>query len=84
MLGLNGLTVKALITTAADNNVIFFIFQKKIRFVISCESFARQKIHMKCQLSLIFSEKIIVIIKKNSEFVRHPPQFGLALEGLTI
>ena len=33
----------------------FFFFLEKIRFDISCESSARQTIHMKCQI--LFSQK---------------------------
>ena len=41
------LTIKAPITTAADNiHKYFSFFSKKIRLDISCESSARQRIHM--------------------------------------
>ena len=56
---------KVLITTAADNILILFIylfffflyFSEKIMHDISCESFALQMIHIKCQV--LFSAKII-------------------------
>ena len=45
------LTLKAQITTAADDSLEYFFqhFSEKIRLVISCESSARQRIHMKHQ-----------------------------------
>ena len=43
------LTLKAPITTAADNNFIFFYFSKKTGIDISCELCAKQTNHMKCQ-----------------------------------
>ena len=45
------LTLKAPITTAADDiyKYLFIVFEKKIRLDISCESSARQRIHMKHQ-----------------------------------
>ena len=46
------LNLKVLSTTAADDFLIFFYFyfSKKIRLGISCESSARQMIHMKFQV----------------------------------
>ena len=45
------LTLQMLITTAADNSLIFFFyFSEKKRLDISCESSAKQMIHMKCQV----------------------------------
>ena len=41
------LTFKAPITTAADSILVFHCFSEKIRHDISCESSARQRIHMK-------------------------------------
>ena len=51
------LTLKALITTAADHihEYFFYCSSKKIRLDISCESSARQRIHMKYQA--LFSSK---------------------------
>ena len=45
------LTVKALVTTAADNirKYFFVVFSEKIRLDILSESSARQRIHMKHQ-----------------------------------
>ena len=44
------LTLKAPVTTAADDNFFnFFYFTEKTSLVISCESSAWQMIHMKCQ-----------------------------------
>ena len=43
------LTLKVPIITAADKNIFFFYFSKKIILDISCESSAWQMIHMKCQ-----------------------------------
>ena len=45
------LTLKAPITTAADDNFVlfFFYFSEKTSLDISCESSAWQMIHMKCQ-----------------------------------
>ena len=44
------LTVKAPITTKADDNFdLFFYFQMKTSLDISCESSAQQTIHMKYQ-----------------------------------
>ena len=45
------LTLKAPITTAADDNffIYFFYFSEKTSLDISCESSAWQMIHMKCQ-----------------------------------
>ena len=45
------LTLKAKITTAADDNLLLlFLFSEKISLDISCESSAaKQTIHMKCQ-----------------------------------
>ena len=45
---------------------MIFIYQIKIRLDISCELSARQKIHMKCQLSL-------KMIKKNKSTAYAPP-----------
>ena len=42
------LTLKAPITTAADN-FFYFYFSEKTSIDISCESSAWQTIHMKCQ-----------------------------------
>ena len=46
-----GLNIKAPITTAEDDilKYIFIIFSKKISLDISCESSAKQTIHMKYQ-----------------------------------
>ena len=51
------LTLKAPITTAADDihKYFFFVFSEKIRLDISCESSALQRIHMKYQA--LFSSK---------------------------
>ena len=52
------LTLKAPITIAADNvhkSNSFSLFSEKIRLDISCESSARQRIHMKHQA--LFSKK---------------------------
>ena len=51
------LTLKAPITTAADNihNIFSFFFSEKIRHDVSSESSARQRIHMKLQV--LFSLK---------------------------
>ena len=51
------LTLKAPVTTAADNihKYFFYCFPKKIRLDVSCESSARQRIHMKHQA--LFSSK---------------------------
>ena len=55
--------VKALITTAADDILICFVFfSENIRFSISCESSVQQTIHMKCQI--LFSPKNINTNKK--------------------
>ena len=43
------LTLKAPITTAADDSCFFFYFSEKTSLNISCESSAWQMIHMKCQ-----------------------------------
>ena len=48
------LTLKLPITTAAEDNfhillLLFFHFSEKISLHISCESFSKQRIHMKCQ-----------------------------------
>ena len=47
----NGLTLKAPITTAADDiyKYFFIVFSENVRLDISCESSARQRIHMKHQ-----------------------------------
>ena len=50
------LTLKAPITTAADDIIFFFhCFSEKIRLDVSSESSARQRIHMKNQA--LFSSK---------------------------
>ena len=52
------ITLKAPITTAADDihkYFFFFFFSEKIRFDVSSESSARQRIHMKNQA--LFSSK---------------------------
>ena len=51
------LTLKALITTAADDihKYFFIVFSEKIRLDVSCESSARQRIHSKHQV--LFSSK---------------------------
>ena len=52
------LTLKATITTAADDihlYIFFFFFSEKIRLDNSCESSARQRIHM--DLQALFSSK---------------------------
>ena len=50
------LTLKAPITTAADDiHKFFHCFSEKIRFDVSSESSARQRIHMKNQA--LFSSK---------------------------
>ena len=52
------LTLKALIKTAADDNLIFFYcFSGKIRLGISCESSAIWTIHMKCQALFLLKQK---------------------------
>ena len=44
------LPLKVPITTAADDNSLtFFYFSEKTSLDISCESSAKQTIHMKCQ-----------------------------------
>ena len=43
------LILKAPITTAADDNLLFYFFSEKTSLDISCESSAKQMIHMKCQ-----------------------------------
>ena len=48
ILGLLTLTLKAPITTAAVDNFSFY-FSEKTSLDISCESSAKQMIHMKCQ-----------------------------------
>ena len=50
------LIIKAPVTTAADDNFLFFYFSEKTSLDISYESSAWQMIHMKCQ-DLVFSEK---------------------------
>ena len=54
-------TFKAPITTAADDfqKYFFIVFSEKIRFDVSSESSARQRIHMKNQ-ALFFFRKIKV------------------------
>ena len=51
------LTLKAPITTAADDShkYVFIVFSEKIRFGVSSESSAWQRIHMKNQA--LFSSK---------------------------
>ena len=62
-LTLEVLTLKGPITTATDNIhkyffiVFFFFFLEKIRLDVSCESSARQRIHMKNQALFISKEK---------------------------
>ena len=53
------LTLKAPIASAVDNSVEYFLhcFSEKIGLDISCESFARQKIHMKHQAYLFWKIK---------------------------
>ena len=46
-------TLKVQITTAADDNFDFFYFSEKTSLDISCESSAKQSIH----ISIHFSEK---------------------------
>ena len=43
------LTLKAPITTAANNKYFFIVFSEKIRLDVSSESSARQRIHIKNQ-----------------------------------
>ena len=45
------MTLKAPVTTTTDDihKYFFIFFSEKIRLDISCESFARQRIHMKLQ-----------------------------------
>ena len=43
------LTLKAPITTTADDIYFFLVFSEKIRLDVSSESSARQRIHMKNQ-----------------------------------
>ena len=53
---LPSITLKAQITTAADDSLeCFYCFSEKIRLEISYESSARQRIHMKYQA--LFSSK---------------------------
>ena len=54
------LTLKAPIMTAADDihKYFFHCFSEKIRLDVSCESFARQRIHMKNQALLSLKDKI--------------------------
>ena len=64
-----------LITTAAGDILKYFFFvyfSEKIRLDISCESSARQTIHMKCQASFF-----IYFLKLE----RRLPQYYLALES---
>ena len=49
------LTLKASKKIAADDTFFHFSFSKKIRLEVSCESSAKQRIHMKCQV--LFSLK---------------------------
>ena len=53
------LTLKAPITTAADDihKYFFIVFSEKVRFDVSCESSARQKIHMKHQAVFSLKDK---------------------------
>ena len=52
------LTLKALITTAADDIHIFFhCFSEKIRLDVSSESSARQRIHLKHQALFSLKDK---------------------------
>ena len=54
------LTLKAPLTTAADDihKYFFIFFSEKIDFDISCESSARQRIHMKHQALFSLKNKI--------------------------
>ena len=64
---------------AADDIIIFyFYFLKKIRLDFSCESSARQRIHMKYQV-LFFSEK-----QRKSIYKCRLLQSLLALYGLIV
>ena len=51
--------IKAPITTAADDiyKYFFIVFSEKIRLDISCESSARQRIHMKNQALFSLKDK---------------------------
>ena len=52
------LTLKVLITTAADHILFFYFhFSEKMKLDFSCESSAQQMVHMKCQA--LFSLKTI-------------------------
>ena len=53
------LTLKALITTAADDihKYFFYCFSEKIRLDVSSESSARQRIHMKNQALFSLKDK---------------------------
>ena len=59
------LTLKAQIKTAANNFLIFFFFKfsKKIGIDISCESSAKQTIHMTCQESTCISYKVDIALQ---------------------
>ena len=57
------LTLKAPITTKADNNFDFFFFLKKIGLDISSESSAWQTIHMKYQDLFSLKNKKIKILE---------------------
>ena len=50
------LTIKPQIPIAADDILILFLSFKKISLDISCESSAKQTIHMKCQ-DLLYNKK---------------------------
>ena len=52
--------------TAADNRIFFHCFSKKIRLDISCESSAKQRIHMKHQASFSLKDKS----KKHKSVIR--------------
>ena len=74
------LTHKAPITSKADDNFVlfflFFFFQKKTSLEISCESSAKQTIHMKYQD--LFSLKN----KKNKNFrIRSDTNFAWPFKG---
>ena len=59
------LTLKALITTAADDILNYcFHVSDKIRLGISCESSAKQTIHMECQVLFCMKNKKQIMKKK--------------------
>ena len=70
---ISAFTLKATITTAADDIYIYFhCFSEKISLDVSSESSARQRIHMKNQV--LFSLRDI-----NKKLKRHLLQYFLAL-----